>query len=105
MNYKKIMLVGFISLFVAILTSVMGVAGTVIGSVISSVLYNMFVEAFEDPVSSASFSTNFEWEIAYVFPLVVIGLIQLLLIFAMLSEWGILPYTSKIGRASCRERV
>lgn len=93
MNYKKIMLVGFISLFVAILTSVMGVAGTVIGSVISSVLYNMFVEAFENPVSSASFSTNFEWEIAYVFPLVVIGLIQLLLIFAMLSEWGILPYT------------
>lgn len=93
MNYKKIILVGFISAFVAVLTSVLGVTGTVIGSVISSVLYNMLSEALEDPVSTAKFSTNFEWEIAYVFPLAVIALIQLLLIFAMLSESGILPST------------
>ena len=93
MNYKKIILVGFISAFVAVLTSVLGVAGTVIGSVISSVLYNMLSEALEKPVSNASFRTNFEWEIAYIFPLVVIALIQLLLIFAMLSESGILPST------------
>lgn len=93
MNYKKIILVGFISAFVAVLTSVLGVAGTVIGSVISSVLYNMLSEALEKPVSNASFKTSFEWEIAYIFPLVVIALIQLLLIFAMLSEFGILPST------------
>ena len=93
MNYKKIILVGCISAFVAVLTSVLGVAGTVIGSVISSVLYNMLSEALEKPVSSATFSSKFEWEIAYIFPLVVIGLIQLLLIFAMLSEWGILPHS------------
>ncbi|WP_405295431.1 hypothetical protein [Methanobrevibacter sp.] len=93
MNYKKIILVGCISAFVAVLTSVLGVAGTVIGSVISSVLYNMLSEALEKPVSSATFSTKFEWEIAYIFPLAVIGVIQLLLIFAMLSEWGILPST------------
>ncbi len=93
MNYKKLILVGFISAFVAVLTSVLGVAGTVIGSVISSVLYNMLSEALEKPVSHATFSSNFEWEIAYIFPLAVIGLIQLLLIFAMLSEWGILPGT------------
>ena len=93
MNYKKLILVGCISAFVALLTSVLGVAGTVIGSVISSVLYNMLSEALEDPVSTAKFSTNFEWEIAYVFPLAVIALIQLLLIFAMLSESGILPST------------
>jgi hypothetical protein len=92
-NYKKIILVGLISAFVAILTSVLGVAGTVIGSVISSVLYNMLSEALEKPVSNASFKPNFEWEIAYIFPLVVIALIQLLLIFAMLSEFGILPST------------
>ena len=92
MNYKKIILVGCISAFVAVLTSILGVAGTVIGSVISSVLYNMLSEALEKPVSTATFSTNFEWEIAYVFPLVVIGLIQLVLIFALLSEWGILPH-------------
>lgn len=93
MNYKKIILVGFISAFVAILTSVLGVAGTVIGSVISSMLYNMLSEALEKPVSNAKLKTNFEWDIAYIFPLVVIALIQLLLIFAMLSEFGFLPST------------
>jgi hypothetical protein len=91
LNYKKIILVGCISAFVAVLTSVLGVAGTVIGSVISSVLYNMLSEALEKPVSTATLTTNFEWEIAYIFPLVVIALIQLLLIFALLSEWGFLP--------------
>lgn len=93
MNYKKIILVGCISAFVAVLTSVMGVAGTIIGSVISSVLYNMLTEALEKPVGQATFSTDFEWEIAYIFPLVVIALIQLLFILALLSDWGFLPYT------------
>ena len=93
MNYKKIILVGFISAFVALLTSIMGVAGTIIGSVISSVLYNMLTEALEKPVGQASFSTNFEWDIAYVFPIAVIALIQLLLIFALLAEIGIFPNT------------
>ena len=93
MNYKKIILVGCISAFVAGLTSIMGVAGTIIGSVISSVLYNMLTEALEKPVGQATFSTDFEWEIAYIFPIVVIVLIQLLLILALLSEMGLLPYT------------
>jgi hypothetical protein len=91
LNYKKLILVGCISAFVALLTSIMGVAGTIIGSVISSVLYNMLTEALEKPVGQASFTSKFEWEIAYVFPLVVIALIQLLLIFALFSEMGILP--------------
>lgn len=93
MNYKKLILVGCISAFVAFLTSVLGVAGTVIGSVISSVLYNMLSEALEKPVSDAAFSTNFEWEIAYIFPLAVIGLIQLLFIFALLAEFGMTSST------------
>lgn len=92
MNYKKLILVGCISAFVAVLTSILGVAGTVIGSVISSVLYNMLSEALENPVSNATLNHEFEWEIAYVFPLVVIAIIQLLLIFALLAEMGILPY-------------
>lgn len=92
MNYKKLILVGCISAFVAVLTSVLGVAGTVIGSVISSVLYNMLSEALEKPVEMATFSHKFEWEIAYIFPLAVIAIIQLLLIFALLSEFGILPH-------------
>lgn len=93
MNYKKIVLVGFISAFVALLTSIMGVAGTIIGSVISSVLYNMLTEALEKPVDQATFSTNFEWDIAYIFPIAVIAIIQLLLIFALLAESGIFPNT------------
>ncbi|WP_296883423.1 hypothetical protein [uncultured Methanobrevibacter sp.] len=92
MNYKKLILVGCISAFVAILTSILGVAGTVIGSVISSVLYNMLSEALENPVSNANFKSDFEWELAYVFPLAVIALIQLLLIFALLAEMGFLPH-------------
>ena len=93
MNYSKIILVGCISAFVALLTSVLGVAGTIIGSVISSVLYNMLSEALEKPVQEAAFSSDFEWEVAYVFPLIVIVLIQILFILALLSEWGFLPYT------------
>ncbi|MEE0902573.1 MAG: hypothetical protein UIB31_08585 [Methanobrevibacter sp.] len=93
MNYKKLVLVGFISAFVAVLTTVMGVAGTIIGSVISSVLYNMLTEALDKPINKKSFSADFEWDIAYVFPLVVIAFIQLLLIFALLAEFGILPNT------------
>lgn len=93
MNYSKLILVGCISAFVAILTSVLGVAGTIIGSVISSVLYNMLSEILEKPVQEAAFSNDFEWEVAYVFPLVVIVLIQILFILALLSEWGLLPYT------------
>ncbi|WP_407422772.1 hypothetical protein [Methanobrevibacter sp.] len=93
MNYKKLILVGVISAFVAVLTSIMGVAGTIIGSVISSVLYNMLTEALDKPVDRATFSTNFEWDIAYVFPIAVIALIQLLLIFALLAEAGVFPST------------
>ena len=93
LNHKKIILVGFISAFVALLTSFLGVTGTIIGSVISSVLYNVLSEALEKPLENATLNTNFEWEIAYIFPLVVIALIQLLLIFAILSEWGLLHHT------------
>ncbi len=91
MNHSKIILVACISAFVAITTAVFGVAGTIVGSVLSSVLYNVLLEALEKPVDDARIKSNFEWEIAYSFPLIVMALIQLLLIFAMLSEIGLLP--------------
>ncbi len=53
----------------------------------------MLSEALEKPVQEAAFSKDFEWEVAYVFPLIVIVLIQILFILALLSEWGLLPYT------------
>ncbi|WP_407375909.1 hypothetical protein [Methanobrevibacter sp.] len=93
MNYKKLLIVAFASAVVAILTGVLGVAGTLIGSVASSVLYNVLCEGLENPVSKASINSDFEWDIAYLFPLVVIAIIQLLLIFALLSEAGIMPQT------------
>lgn len=91
LNHAKIILVGVISAFVAVTTSLLGITGTIIGSVISSVLYNVLSEALENPVSGTSFNRNFEWDIAYVFPLIVIAFIQLLLIFAFLAQWGALP--------------
>jgi len=91
LNHSKIILVGCISAFVAITTLFLGVTGTIIGSVLSSVLYNVFLEVLEKPVENAKISGNFEWDIAYVFPLIVILIIQLLLTLAFLSEWGILP--------------
>ena len=93
MNHSKIILVGIISAFVALTTSLLGVAGTIIGSVISSVLYNMLSEALEKPVAEASLSKDFEWDLAYAFPLIVIAIIQLLLLLAFLAQWGLLPDT------------
>lgn len=93
MNHAKIVLVACISGFVAITTAFLGVTGTIIGSVLSSVLYNVLSEILEKPVTERKFSFNFEYEIAYVFPLVVIAIIQLLLLTAFLSQWGFLPGT------------
>lgn len=97
LKHSKILLVAFISAFVACTTALLGVAGTIIGSVLSSVLYNVLSEVLEEPFTKRAskqrfaLKQKFEWEIAYVFPLVVIALIQLLLIAAFLSEWGLLP--------------
>ena len=93
MNHKKLILFATLSGLVTLSTYVLGVAGSVIGSVFGSVLYTVLSEALEDPVSNASFNRDFEWDIVYVIPLVIIALIQLLLIFALLAEMGILPYT------------
>ena len=87
MNHSKIILVAFISAFVAITTAVLGVAGTIIGSVLSSVLYNVLSEALQKPVDNAKLKANFEWEIAYSFPLIVMALIQLLLILLCCLKW------------------
>lgn len=92
MNHKKLIFVGVISGLVTALTIVLGVAGTVVGSILFSVVYNVLAEGFEDSVSNKSFNPDFEWDIVYVVPLIVIALIQLLLIFALLAEMGILPH-------------
>ena len=91
MNHSKLILVGVISAFVAITTALLGVTGTIIGSVLSSVLYNVLSEALEKPVNDVKISHDFEWDIAYLIPLVIIVFIQLFLILAFLSEWGLLP--------------
>ena len=92
MNHKKVLLVGAISGLVTLLTYILGISGTLIGSVLFSVLYTALSEVLEDPVSNATFSPDFEWDIVYVVPLVVIAFIQFLLIAALLAEMGILPY-------------
>ncbi len=91
MNHSKVILVACISAFVAITTAFLGVPGTIIGSVLSSVLYNVLSEILEKPVTGKKFNFNFEYEIAYVFPLIIIAFIQLLLLAAFLAQWGYLP--------------
>lgn len=93
MKHSKIMLVGCISAIVAITTAFLGVTGTIIGSVFSSVLYNVLSEYFSEPLEKSSFDKKFEWDLAYLFPLIVIALIQFLLIFAFLAEWSLVPYS------------
>lgn len=92
MNHKKLIFLGVTSGLVTALTIALGVAGTVVGSILFSVVYNMIAEGFEDSVSNKSFNPDFEWDIVYVVPLIVIALIQLLLIFALIAEMGILPH-------------
>ncbi|MCC7554389.1 MAG: hypothetical protein KO202_07880 [Methanobacteriaceae archaeon] len=88
--HSKILLAGIISGIVAITTSVLGVTGTVIGSVIASIIYNFLSEFLEKSIKKADIN-KFENELIYVFPLVIIVIIQFLLILAFLSEWGFLP--------------
>ena len=92
MKHYKIFVVAIVSAVVAILTTLIGVTGTIIGSVITSVGYNVLVEMFEEPPTITPKKRSFEWEIAYVFPLVIIAIVQFFMIFGFLSKLGFLPF-------------
>ena len=91
-KHFNVIMAGVISGIVALFTSYLGISGTIIGSVISSFLYQLLSsysqEKYEEydergDTRSRNISIkkpNFSGEIVYVFPIVVIILIELLFI-------------------------
>jgi hypothetical protein len=76
------MMAALISGTVALFTSVLGVSGTIIGSVLSSFLYQLLTGYSEEKYDEGAIrKPKLANEIVYIFPLVVIGIIEL--IFAL----------------------
>lgn len=82
-KHQKVLWAGIVSGLVAILTAKFGLSGTVIGSVFSSVLYN-FITGYIDEKHDENGNLNIDFqkprldlELFYIFPLVVILLIEL----------------------------
>lgn len=84
-EYSKVAIAGFVSFVVVILTSVLGIAGTVIGSVFSSVMYSALTGYLEERKKERGgidldiniSKPRLDLELFYIFPLVVILLIEL----------------------------
>ena len=75
----------FISGTVALFTSVLGVSGTIIGSVLSSFLYQLLSGYSEEKIEEGAIrKPKLANEIVYIFPLVVIGIIELIFLFSAL---------------------
>ena len=76
---------GFIGGTVALFTSVLGVSGTIIGSVLSSFLYQLLSSYSEEKIDGGSLrKPKLANEIVYIFPLVVIGIIELIFLLSAL---------------------
>lgn len=91
-EHQKIMWAGIVSGLVAILTAKFGLSGTVVGSVFSSVLYN-FITGYIDEKHKETGGLNIDiskprldLELFYIFPLVVILLIEICYIFTFFSS-------------------
>ena len=75
----------FISGTVALFTSVLGVSGTIIGSVLSSFLYQLLSGYSEEKLEGGGLrKPKLANEIVYIFPLVVIGIIELIFLLSAL---------------------
>ena len=75
----------FISGTVALFTSFLGVSGTIIGSVLSSFLYQLLSGYSEEKIEEGALrKPKLANEIVYIFPLVVIGIIELIFLLSAL---------------------
>ena len=75
----------FISGTVALFTSFLGVSGTIIGSVLSSFLYQLLSGYSEEKIEEGALrKPKLANDIVYIFPLVVIGIIELIFLFSAL---------------------
>ena len=78
-KHFHIIMAAFISGTVALFTSVLGVSGTIIGSVLSSFLYQLLSGYSEEKLEEGGLrKPKLANEIVYIFPLVVIGIFELI---------------------------
>ena len=84
-KHFNVIMAGFIGGTVALFTSVLGVSGTIIGSVLSSFLYQLLSSYSEEKIDAGSLrKPKLANEIVYIFPLVVIGIIELIFFLSAL---------------------
>lgn len=84
-KHFNVMMAALISGIVALFTSVLGVSGTIIGSVLSSFLYQLLTGYSEEKYDEGTIrKPKLANEIVYIFPLVVIGIIELIFVLSAL---------------------
>ncbi len=84
-KHFNVIMAGFIGGTVALFTSVLGVSGTIIGSVLSSFLYQLLSSYSEEKIDVGALrKPKLANEIVYIFPLVVIGIIELIFLLSAL---------------------
>ncbi len=84
-KHFNVWMAGLISGIVALFTSYLGVSGTIIGSVLSSFLYQLLSAYYEEKVDETPLrKPKLANEIVYIFPLVVIGIIELIFLLSAL---------------------
>ena len=76
-----VIMAGVISGIVAITTSKMGVGGTVIGATIGAMLYQVMSHFIKEPLEGVN-TRRIETKIVYVFPLIVIVVVELIYLFS-----------------------
>ena len=84
-KHFNVWMAGLISGIVALFTSYLGVSGTIIGSVLSSFLYQLLSSYSAEKYDEGAIKDlNLANEIVYIFPLVVIGIIELIFLLSAL---------------------
>ena len=84
-KHFNVIMAGVISGIVALFTSFLGISGTIIGSVLSSFLYQLLSAYYEEKVDETPLrKPKLANEIVYIFPLVVIGIIELIFLLSAL---------------------
>ncbi|MDP3065619.1 MAG: hypothetical protein Q8N08_02685 [Methanobacteriaceae archaeon] len=79
-----ILMAGIISGIVAYTTSQIGVAGTIIGAVLGSMLFQLMSHIFSQPLDRVK-TQKVERNIFYVFPLILILVIEIIYLFYIFS--------------------
>ena len=76
-----VVMAGVISGIVAITTTQMGIGGTVIGATVGAMLYQVMSHFIKEPLEGVN-TRKIETKIVYVFPLIVIVVVELIYLFS-----------------------